>query len=345
MDQLQVHYELFVRTTPGAPWTLEMASENRAQVVETAEDADGREAASPPSGSPRRRSTTTPASSRASSSSPRAQAESSRKRKQVVENREPLCVTPAGPLHRPRPRPDRPAAGRLAGPQPRHAVRAAAPSRPGREARRRRQRAAARRPEDRRARGPGARHLGARADPQLPGPDRARDQPGAGRRPARAASRASPRRPSPPPPSALAGEPERGLPARRRRRRPPGRRRRAGPTRSMRLLDLADAAPAGTAPRRLRLRGAGAAALRDPRVARRPGRAARRPSLDLGGQLAAMTRLAARDAVAALVGHRAGGRQSAAAAARRRRAAGRAGWRSRRSPAPAPRSAGASCAS
>ena len=37
MDQLQVHYELFVRKTPGAPWTLEMASENRAQVVETAE--------------------------------------------------------------------------------------------------------------------------------------------------------------------------------------------------------------------------------------------------------------------------------------------------------------------
>ena len=37
MDQLQVHYELFVRKTPGASWTLEMASENRAQVVETAE--------------------------------------------------------------------------------------------------------------------------------------------------------------------------------------------------------------------------------------------------------------------------------------------------------------------
>ena len=37
MDQLQVHYELFVRKTPGAPWTLEMASEHRAQVVELAE--------------------------------------------------------------------------------------------------------------------------------------------------------------------------------------------------------------------------------------------------------------------------------------------------------------------
>ena len=37
MDHLQVHYELFVRHTPGAPWKLEMASENRAQVVETAE--------------------------------------------------------------------------------------------------------------------------------------------------------------------------------------------------------------------------------------------------------------------------------------------------------------------
>jgi len=33
MDQVQVHYELFVRKTPGAPWSLEMAGENRAQVV------------------------------------------------------------------------------------------------------------------------------------------------------------------------------------------------------------------------------------------------------------------------------------------------------------------------
>ena len=201
---------------------------------------------------------------------------------------------PAGPLHRPRPRPHRPAAGRLAGPQPRHAVRAAAPARPGREARRRRQRAAARHPEDRRARGAGARHLGARADPQLPEPDRARDRPRAWATAQARRFPTSPRRPSPPPPSALRRRAGGGLPARRRRRRLPGRRRRAGPTRSMRLLDLADAAPAGTAPR-----------------ARSPSRCwssrCRRSSspapglidllgahLDLGGQLAAMTRLVGR---------------------------------------------------
>lgn len=37
MDQFQVHYELFVRHTPVAPWTLEMASEARSQVIEMAE--------------------------------------------------------------------------------------------------------------------------------------------------------------------------------------------------------------------------------------------------------------------------------------------------------------------
>ncbi len=112
-----------------------------------------------------------------------------RKRK-PVENREPLCVTPAGSLQRPRPRPHRPAAGRLAEriTTPRRSSCCTGPT--WWEARRRRQRAAARRPEDRRARGAGARHLGARADPQLPGPDRARDHPGAGRRAARAVSRA-----------------------------------------------------------------------------------------------------------------------------------------------------------
>ena len=44
---MQVHYELFVRHTPGAPWTLEMANESRSHVVETAESLmeDGRVAA------------------------------------------------------------------------------------------------------------------------------------------------------------------------------------------------------------------------------------------------------------------------------------------------------------
>src|SRR5690606_15403716 len=43
----QVHYELFIRRTPGAPWTLDMATENRAAVIATAEElmAEGRVAA------------------------------------------------------------------------------------------------------------------------------------------------------------------------------------------------------------------------------------------------------------------------------------------------------------
>ncbi len=61
---------------------------------------------------------------------------------------------PAGPLHRPRPRADRPPAGRLARAQQRHAVRTAAPPRPGREAGGVRHRPAARRPEARHPRGP-----------------------------------------------------------------------------------------------------------------------------------------------------------------------------------------------
>jgi len=43
----QVHYELFIRRTPGAPWALDMATENRAAVIATAEElmAEGRTAA------------------------------------------------------------------------------------------------------------------------------------------------------------------------------------------------------------------------------------------------------------------------------------------------------------
>jgi hypothetical protein len=37
MSTSQVHYELFVRRQPASPWTLEMATENRTQIVETAE--------------------------------------------------------------------------------------------------------------------------------------------------------------------------------------------------------------------------------------------------------------------------------------------------------------------
>ncbi len=89
---MQVHYELFVRHTPGAPWTLEMANESRAQVVETAEAMmeGGRVAAvrvSKESLDPDTREF------RSVSIYSKGKTEAARKKK-VVENREPLCVTP-----------------------------------------------------------------------------------------------------------------------------------------------------------------------------------------------------------------------------------------------------------
>lgn len=47
MERAQVHYEVFVRKTPGAGWVLEMALEDRARAVETAEQllAEGKAAA------------------------------------------------------------------------------------------------------------------------------------------------------------------------------------------------------------------------------------------------------------------------------------------------------------
>jgi hypothetical protein len=92
MDQLQVHYELFVRKTPGAPWTLEMASENRAQVVETAETLlnEKRVAAA------RVSKETLDELSREFQSVvilSKGHVESGRKQR-PVEDREPLCITP-----------------------------------------------------------------------------------------------------------------------------------------------------------------------------------------------------------------------------------------------------------
>jgi hypothetical protein len=92
MDPLQVHYELFVRHTPGAPWKLELAAENRAQVVEAAETlfAEGRVAAV------RVSKETFDAQTREFQSVSilsRGKVDSGRKRK-VYEDREPLCVTP-----------------------------------------------------------------------------------------------------------------------------------------------------------------------------------------------------------------------------------------------------------
>lgn len=47
MDGYSVHFEVFVRKIPGASWTLEMASENRVAAIQTAEDLfnEGRAAA------------------------------------------------------------------------------------------------------------------------------------------------------------------------------------------------------------------------------------------------------------------------------------------------------------
>jgi hypothetical protein len=89
---LQVHYELFVRHTPGAPWTLEMANESRSQVVEAAEVLmeGGRVAAVRVS-----KESLDPDTREFQSISilSKGQVEGAKK-KQVVENLEPLCVTP-----------------------------------------------------------------------------------------------------------------------------------------------------------------------------------------------------------------------------------------------------------
>ena len=112
----------------------------------------------------------------------------------------------------------------------------------------------------------------------------------------------------------------------------------------MRLLDLADAAPQDGAARRLAFE-----VLEQPLSEILESRTGLiellGPNLDLGGQLAAMTRLVARDAVAALAAIEPQVGQGAAAAAGRGRRGSPNGWRSRRSPARAPPSAAASCAS
>jgi hypothetical protein len=92
MDHLQVHYELFVRHTPAAPWKLEMASEDRAQVIGTAEAMmrESRVAAV------RVSKETLDLETREFQSVAiltKGNIETGRKRK-VAENREPLCVAP-----------------------------------------------------------------------------------------------------------------------------------------------------------------------------------------------------------------------------------------------------------
>ena len=91
-EQVQVHYELFVRHTPGAPWKLEMANESRNQVVETAEQLmeEGRVAAVRVS-----KESLDPDTHEFQSVTilSKGQVDAGRKRA-VTEDREPLCVAP-----------------------------------------------------------------------------------------------------------------------------------------------------------------------------------------------------------------------------------------------------------
>lgn len=91
MDHLQVHYELFVRHTPAAPWKLEMASEDRAHVVETAENLmkEGRVAAVRVS-----KETLDLETREFQSVAILTKGNVETRKRKVVENHEPLCVSP-----------------------------------------------------------------------------------------------------------------------------------------------------------------------------------------------------------------------------------------------------------
>ena len=93
MDRGQVHYELFVRRQPGSGWSLEIATEDRARAVETAEQAlaDGRVAAVRVT-----KETLDPETRefRSVTILSKGAPERTRARK-VRENTEPLCVSPS----------------------------------------------------------------------------------------------------------------------------------------------------------------------------------------------------------------------------------------------------------
>src|SRR5579872_6149812 len=93
MDRLQIHYELYVRRTPTAPWTLDMATESRAQALETAETlmAESRVAAVKVT----KESLDSETREFASVAILAKGLTEGLKKRKVVENREPLCVTPS----------------------------------------------------------------------------------------------------------------------------------------------------------------------------------------------------------------------------------------------------------
>ncbi|MFN3512620.1 MAG: hypothetical protein ACK41C_06235 [Phenylobacterium sp.] len=92
MQGQQVHYELFIRRTPVAPWTLDMATENRAAAMSTAQGlmAEGKVAAVKVT-----KETLDPETREFNSVTVfSAGATETPKKKKVVENQEPLCVAP-----------------------------------------------------------------------------------------------------------------------------------------------------------------------------------------------------------------------------------------------------------
>ena len=180
MDRAQIHFELFVRQRHGSGWTLELADRGPRPRRRRRRGGPGREARRRRQGDqgdargrdPRVQVGGHPVQGRAGAGQGQEAA------------REPRALVrlAAGPLHRPRARPHWPPARRLAGAQPGHAVRAAAPAGADREAGRFGHGTAARHPEGGHSRGPGARHRRARDHPQLPAPGAGDHRPGAARR-------------------------------------------------------------------------------------------------------------------------------------------------------------------
>ena len=92
MNGQQVHYEVFIRRAPGAAWKLDMATENRTAAVSAAEElmAEGRVAAVRVS-----KETLDPETREFRSVTIlNLGVSEAPKKKKVVENQDPLCVSP-----------------------------------------------------------------------------------------------------------------------------------------------------------------------------------------------------------------------------------------------------------
>ena len=92
MNGQQVHYELFIRRTPGGGWTLDMATENRAAAISNAEElmSAGKVAAVRVT-----KETLHPETREFQSVTIlNLGATETPKKKKIVENLDPLCVSP-----------------------------------------------------------------------------------------------------------------------------------------------------------------------------------------------------------------------------------------------------------